>query len=61
MLCQSPQVKAPPGELRRLSQGETQVNQIFNLSGFAEQLLVHRRALVKIRQDMPLDRAALLG
>ncbi|WP_101675574.1 Zn-dependent alcohol dehydrogenase [Alloalcanivorax mobilis] len=61
VLCQSPQVKAPPGELRRLAQGDTQVNQIFNLSGFAERLLVHRRALVKIRQDMPLDRAALLG
>jgi S-(hydroxymethyl)glutathione dehydrogenase/alcohol dehydrogenase len=37
------------------------VSQVFNLSGFAEKMLVHRNALVKIRQDMPLDRAALLG
>ena len=28
---------------------------------FAEQMLVHENALVKIRQDMPLDRAALIG
>jgi S-(hydroxymethyl)glutathione dehydrogenase/alcohol dehydrogenase len=32
-----------------------------NLSGFAENMLVHENALVKIRKDMPLDRAALIG
>lgn len=61
VLCQNPEVKSPPGQLRRLVQDDNQLNQIFNLSGFAEGLLVHRRALVKIRKDMPLDRAALLG
>lgn len=29
--------------------------------GFAEELLVHERALVKIPKEMPLDRAALIG
>ena len=32
-----------------------------NLSSFAEQLLVHENLLVKIRPDMPLDKAALIG
>jgi S-(hydroxymethyl)glutathione dehydrogenase/alcohol dehydrogenase len=31
------------------------------LGSFAEQLLVHERAVVKIDPDIPLDRAALLG
>ena len=37
------------------------VNQFFRLSSFAEQILVHEHALVKIDNDMPLDRAALIG
>ena len=37
------------------------VNQFANLGTFAEQMLVGERALVKIREDMPLDRAALIG
>jgi S-(hydroxymethyl)glutathione dehydrogenase/alcohol dehydrogenase len=32
-----------------------------NLSSFAEQMLVHENAIVKIRQDMPLELAALIG
>ena len=35
--------------------------QMTNLSSFAEQMLAHERGLVKIRSDMPLDRAALIG
>jgi len=37
------------------------VHQFLNLSSFAEQMLVHENAIVKIREDMPLDRAALIG
>jgi S-(hydroxymethyl)glutathione dehydrogenase/alcohol dehydrogenase len=37
------------------------VHQFANLSSYAEQLLVHEHAVVKIRHDMPLDRAALIG
>ena len=33
----------------------------FALSSFAEQMLTHERSLVKIRDDMPLDRASLIG
>jgi S-(hydroxymethyl)glutathione dehydrogenase/alcohol dehydrogenase len=37
------------------------MNQFLNLSAFAEQMLIHEHALVAIRPDMPLDRAALIG
>lgn len=61
-LCMDTDIKQPPGKARRLSRvGGEPVSQVFNLSGFAEQMLVHRNALVKIRPDMPLDLAALLG
>lgn len=49
------------GEPSRLSQGGTPVNQFANLSSYAEKMLVHENALVKIDDDMPLDRAALIG
>ena len=37
------------------------IGQLYHLSSYAERLLVHERAVVKIRDDMPLDRAALIG
>jgi S-(hydroxymethyl)glutathione dehydrogenase/alcohol dehydrogenase len=37
------------------------VRQFFGVSAFAEVMLVHEHAVVKVRPDMPLDRAALLG
>lgn len=45
----------------RLRSGDEPINQFVNLSSFAEQLLVSQNALVKIRDDMPLEKAALLG
>jgi S-(hydroxymethyl)glutathione dehydrogenase / alcohol dehydrogenase len=32
-----------------------------SLGSFAEQMLVHEHAVVKIREDMPLDKASLIG
>jgi S-(hydroxymethyl)glutathione dehydrogenase/alcohol dehydrogenase len=61
-ICSTPTIKLPPGVSRRLSwHGGEVMNQFLNLSAFAEQMLVHEHALVKIRKDMPLDRAALIG
>src|SRR5229473_3432946 len=37
------------------------MNQAFNLSSFGEQMLVHENSMVKIDDDIPLDRAALVG
>jgi S-(hydroxymethyl)glutathione dehydrogenase/alcohol dehydrogenase len=61
-LCENTDVKMPPGASRRLSwrRGEL-MNQFLNLSSFAEQMLVHENATVKIDPEIPLDRAALVG
>jgi S-(hydroxymethyl)glutathione dehydrogenase/alcohol dehydrogenase len=45
----------------RLSRNGAPVHQFFDLASFAEQLLVHENYLVKIRDEMPLDKAALIG
>lgn len=45
----------------RVTQEGQIVHQGYNLGSFAEQMLLHEHALVKIRKDMPLDRAALIG
>jgi S-(hydroxymethyl)glutathione dehydrogenase / alcohol dehydrogenase len=61
-LCENTEVKLPPGVSRRLSwKGGELMNQFLNLSSFAEQMLVHENAIVKIDPDIPLDRAALVG
>jgi S-(hydroxymethyl)glutathione dehydrogenase/alcohol dehydrogenase len=52
---------ADPAGPPRLRRGDQPVHQFFDLSSFAEQLLVHENHLVKIRDDMPLDKAALIG
>ena len=50
------------GEPPRLSRGDGEtVNQYLHLSSFAERMLVHEHALVKIDPEMPLDTAALIG
>ena len=51
----------PEGQPPRLTLGDRELHQFVGLGTFAERMLVHRRALVRIRRDMPLDRAALLG
>jgi S-(hydroxymethyl)glutathione dehydrogenase/alcohol dehydrogenase len=45
-----------------LTRGDgTAVNPFASLGAFAEQMLVHENAVVKVRDDMPLDAAALIG
>jgi S-(hydroxymethyl)glutathione dehydrogenase/alcohol dehydrogenase len=60
-ICQTPEIRTPPGPSKRLSWRGRPLNQILNLSGFAEQMLVHEHALVRIPQEVPMDRAALIG
>jgi S-(hydroxymethyl)glutathione dehydrogenase / alcohol dehydrogenase len=60
-ICQTPEVKMPPGAARRLRWNGQHVNQFTNLSSFAEQMLVHEHALVKISPEMPFAPAALIG
>src|ERR1700726_1736969 len=60
-LCQSAEIKLPPGVSQRLSWKGRLMHQFLNLSSYAEQMPVPENALGKIRPDMPLDRAALIG
>jgi S-(hydroxymethyl)glutathione dehydrogenase / alcohol dehydrogenase len=60
-ICDGRETRRRRGQSSRLMQGEDVVQQFANLSSFAEQMLVHEHALVKIREDMPLDKAALIG
>lgn len=61
-LCENTEVKLQPGIARRLSwKGGEVMHQFLNLSAFAEQMLVHENALVKIDREVPLDRATLVG
>jgi len=62
VLCTDTTVKMLPGASNRLSWARSEkLNQFLNLSSFAEQMLVHENAIVKIRKDMPLELAALIG
>ena len=60
-ICQTPDVKIPPGKAKRLRWKGEHLNQYLNLSSFAEQMLVHEHALVKVRPEMPMAQAALIG
>ena len=60
-LCQEPELQRGEGQDSRLSSGGETVHQFLNLSSYAEQMLVHEHAIAKVREDMPLDRAALIG
>lgn len=54
-------VNRASGEPSRLHQRGRTIHQCLNTSSFAEKQLVHERAVVKVRDEMPLDRAALIG
>lgn len=61
-ICSNQDVKLAPGESDRMKWDKpAKLNQFLNLSAFAEQMLVHENAIAKVRKDMPLDRAALIG
>lgn len=60
-LCTKQGLTRSPDGPQRLSKDGERVHQFLHLSSFAEQMLVHEHAIVKIREDMPLDRAALIG
>lgn len=61
--CQDQQATSrPPGAAPRVARDDgTPVDQFQRLGGFAEQMLVHQNAVVKVPPEMPLDRAALLA
>lgn len=61
-LCLTQYDGRPASEPSRLAEpGGAPIGQFANLSSFAERILCPERSLVKIRDDMPLDRACLIG
>jgi|TARA_B100000315_G_scaffold207644_1_gene202488 S-(hydroxymethyl)glutathione dehydrogenase/alcohol dehydrogenase len=61
VLCQEPEVNRASSEPPRLHKGDEYLRQFARLGSYAEYMLIHEHSLVKIRDDMPLDRAALIG
>ena len=60
-LCRSRDVRRGRDEPPKYTWQGQEVAQFANLSSYAEQMLVFENALVKIRDDMPLNQAALIG
>ena len=61
-LCLGGDTRRPADQPSRLTDAKGErVNQMLNLSAFAEMMLIHEHACVAIDPDMPLDRAAIIG
>jgi S-(hydroxymethyl)glutathione dehydrogenase/alcohol dehydrogenase len=60
-LCEGAATMRRAGEPPRLAKDGEAIAQFAHLSAFAEHMLVHENALVRIRPDVPLDRVALIG
>ena len=60
-LCASDETSRAADAPPRIRQATGPLPQYLNLSAFAEQILTHEHAVVAIRKDMPLDRAAVIG
>ena len=61
-LCLGADTRRGPEEAPRITRPDgSTVGQMLNLSAFAEQMLIHEHACVRIDPDMPLDRAAVIG
>jgi S-(hydroxymethyl)glutathione dehydrogenase / alcohol dehydrogenase len=61
-LCMGGDTRRKPGEPSRLSFPDgAPVDQMLNLSAYAEMMLIHEHACVAIDPEMPLDRACVIG
>lgn len=60
-LCTSGLVAKRQSGKPRLSQDGRPLHQFLNLATYAERMLVHENSLVKVDEDLPLDRVALIS
>jgi len=61
-LCLGGETRRRQGEAPRLTRPDGSiVNQMLNLSAYAEMMLVHEHACVAIHPDMPLPQASVIG
>jgi S-(hydroxymethyl)glutathione dehydrogenase/alcohol dehydrogenase len=61
VLCSRDGLTRAKGEPPKLSQSGERVHQFLRLSSFAEQMLVHQNAVVKVEDDTPFELLALIG
>ena len=61
VLCTRTAVIRGPEQPPRLRQNGTALTQFAQLGAYAEQMLVHEHATVKVQADIPFDRLALIG
>jgi S-(hydroxymethyl)glutathione dehydrogenase/alcohol dehydrogenase len=59
--CSNPETRRAPSDPPRISQDGKPINQFLNVSSYCEKMLVHENAIVKIRDDVPLETVALIG
>ena len=60
-LCQEPSRARSFSDTPKYTWNGSPVFQFLNISSYAERMLLHENAVVKIKDDMPLDKAALIG
>jgi S-(hydroxymethyl)glutathione dehydrogenase/alcohol dehydrogenase len=61
-LCLGAETRRKPGEAPRLTRPDgSMINQMLNLSAYAEMMLIHEHACVAISPDMPLPQASVIG
>ena len=61
VLCTRTDVVRGPDQPPRLRKNGESITQMAQLGSYAEQMLVHENACVKVREDVPMDRLALIG
>ena len=61
VLCTRTDVVRSPDQPPRLRKEGEGITQMAQLGSYAEQMLVHENACVKVRDDVPVDRLALIG
>jgi S-(hydroxymethyl)glutathione dehydrogenase/alcohol dehydrogenase len=59
--CTNPETRRSRSDPPKLRWKDQPVMQFANISSYAERMLLHENAIVKIREDFPLDQAALIG
>ena len=61
VLCTRTDVVRGPDQPPRLRKDGEGITQMAQLGSYAEMMLVHENACVKVREDVPMDRLALIG
>ena len=61
VLCTRTDVVRGPDQPPRLRKDGEGITQMAQLGSYAETMLVHENACVKVREDVPMDRLALIG